>query len=141
MAGPDTKLSPGDLWLAMPAESQLMFLEGLVQGLNQGVRYAGNELAFSLATRLTDPLSPENKLAVDSLRQQMRSWSKQGVTLFKYSKPLNEYARSLTAFYKAYPKYMRLSPAYLMSYMDDLHGMEPAELYNLHEHSLHGFKL
>ncbi len=141
MAGPDTKLSHGDLWLALPAESQLMFLEGLVQGLNQGVRYAGNEVSFNLATRLTDPLTPENRLVVDSLRQQMRSWSKQGVALFKYSKPLDDYIRSLTAFYKAYPKYSKLSPAYLMAYMDDQHGMEPAELYNLHEHSLHGFKL
>jgi len=141
MPGPDTKLSPGDLWLLLTAETQLVFLEGLIQGLNQGVRYTGNEVAFNLATRLSDQLSPQNKLAVDSLRQQMRSWAKQGVAVFRYSKPLEEYARSLTAFYKTYPKYTKLAPAYLMAYMDDQHGMEPAELYNLHEHSLHGFKL
>src|SRR5215467_10926275 len=111
MAGPDTKLSPGDLWLSLTAETQVIFLEGLVQGLNQGVRYTGNEVAFNLATRLSDHMTPQNKLAVDSLRQQMRSWAKQGVTVFKYCKPLDEYARSLTAFYKAYPKYTKLAPA------------------------------
>src|SRR4029450_7860358 len=137
MAGPETKLSPGHLWLQLTAETQLAFLEGLIQGLNQGVRYTGNEVAFNLATRLTDPLTPENKLVVESLRQQMRSWAKQGVTVFRYSRPLEDYARSLTLFYKTYPKYTKLSPAYLMAYMDDQHGMEPAELYNLHEHSLH----
>ncbi|HEY9870062.1 MAG TPA: hypothetical protein V6D08_12925 [Candidatus Obscuribacterales bacterium] len=141
MASRDTKISPGDIWLSLPPETRLVYLEGLVNGLNQGIRYCANEAAFSLATRLADKLTPANKLAVDSLIQQMRTWAKSGVTVFRYSRPLEDYARSLTEFYKTYPKYSHLSPAYLLCYMDDQHGMEPADLYNLHEHSLHGFKL
>ncbi|MBI4532782.1 MAG: hypothetical protein HY711_02455 [Candidatus Melainabacteria bacterium] len=140
MTKQETEVSPGVLWLSLPLDAQVVFLEGLIQGLNQGLRHCATEMAFALATRLPNSLTPENKLAVDYLIQQTRTWSKSDVSIFKFSKPVDTYARLLANFYTNYPKYHHLSPAYLMIYMDDKHGMSPQELYSLHEHSLHGFK-
>src|SRR3990167_4607538 len=136
MTKQETEVSPGALWLSLPLDTQVVFLQGLVQGLNQGLRHSATEMAFALATRLPNSLTPESKLAVDSLIQQSRTWSKSDVTIFKFSKPLATYAQSLAEFYTGYPKYRHLSPAYLMIYMDDQHNMGPRELYSLHEHSL-----
>ncbi len=132
--------TPGELWLAMPPERQVTYLQGMIEGLNQGLRYCSLEVAFSLTTRVSKDLTAENKLAVESLVQQMKTWGKAGVTVLKYSKPITLYADTLSAFYKQYSKYHGLSPAYLLTYMDDQHNMGPAEMFNLHEHSLHGFK-
>jgi hypothetical protein len=139
-SGTAKQLSPGQVWLTMPAPQQIMFLEGLVQGLNQGVRHCALEVTFALATRLSGQLPPDDALAVGSLNQQMKTWAKSGLNVFKFSKPLESYATTLSVFYEHYPKYHDLSPAYLMSYMDDQHGMGPSELFSLHEHSLNGFR-
>jgi hypothetical protein len=139
-SGTARQLSPGELWLKMPSDQQLMFLQGLMQGLNHGVRHCALEVSFSFATRINDELSPENTLALGSLQQQMRIWSKSAVNVFKFSKSTETYAMTLTVFYEHYPKYRDLAPAYLLSYLDDQHNMGPAELYSLHEHSLQGFR-
>ena len=143
MATPETtkRLSPGEMWLSLDEQTRVAFLDGLVRGLNQGLRHCATEMAFSLSTRVTDALTPQNKLAVDSLTQQMRTWAKSGVTVFKFSRDLADYARALSTFYRKYSKYGHLEPAYLLIYMDDQHGMTPEAIFNLHEHSLHGFKV
>ena len=134
------QVSPGQLWLSLPPERQVTYLQGMIEGLNQGLRHCAQEIAFSLTTRVSTDLTAENQLAVESLIQQMRTWSKSGVSVLKYSKPVTVYAEILSTFYGRYPKYQRLQPAYLMTFMDDQHGMGPEELFGLHEHSLHGFK-
>src|SRR5215470_11478619 len=113
MAGMETQISPGETWLALEASGQVNFLEGIIQGLNQGLRHCAGDIAFSLATRMPDVASPENKLAIGSLIQQTRTWSKLGVTVFKYSKPMQDYAECITTFYTSYPQYRNLTPAYL----------------------------
>lgn len=132
---------PGEIWLSLKTEVQIPVLEGIIQGLNQGLRHCSAEIAFALSTRLSANLQQDNKLAIDSLIQQTRLWSKSSVTVFKYSKPVGDYAKTLTQFYNKYPQYKTLSPAYLMIYMDDQHGMGPEELHALHAHSLQGFKM
>src|SRR5688572_3263578 len=132
--------TPGQLWLALPIDRQNTYLEGLIEGLNQGLRQCASETVFSLNTRLSKDMTAENQLAVDSLTQQMRTWSKPSIYKFKFSKPLNHYSDALCKFYSDYPQYEHLTPAYLIVFMDDQHGMGPAELFSLHEHSLHGFK-
>jgi hypothetical protein len=139
-SGTAKQLSPGELWLSMPAPQQAIFLEGMIQGLNQGIRHCALEVTFSLATRLSGNLPADDALAVGSLNQQMRTWSKARLSVFKFSKPIESYATTLSVFYEHYPKYHDLSPAYLMSYMDDQHAMGPSELFSLHEHSLQGFR-
>lgn len=143
MTGQETtrKLSPGDLWLSLDEAAQLAFVDGLIQGLNQGLRHCATETVFSLSTRITDTVSPQNKLVIESLIQQLRTWSKSGYSLFKYSKPRSDYVEELTAFYRMYAKYSNLEPAYLLVYMDDQHAMTAEAIYRLHEHSLHGFKM
>lgn len=143
MTGSDKTNSPlpGELWLNMLPDSQLPYLKGIIEGLNQGLRHCSGEIAFALATRLSSNFSAENKLTIDSLIQQTRLWSKSSVVVFKYSRPLSHYSTTLTSFYKNYPQYRSLFPAYLMIYMDDQHGMGPDELYALHAHSLQGFTL
>lgn len=142
MTGPEiTKdTSPGQLWLSMIPETRLVYIDGVIDGLNQGLRFCADEVVFALTTRLAREMTPENRLAVDSLIQQLRIWSKSGVTKFRYSKPSQQYADYLLKFYESYPKYHHMSPAYLLVYMDDHHGMSPAEVYTLLEHSLQGFK-
>ena len=134
-------LSPGEAWLSMKPQHQVPFLAGIIDGLNQGLRHCSGEIAFALATRLSSNVPPDNKLTIDSLIQQTRIWSKSSVVVFKYSKPLTDYADILTKFYRSYPQYHALFPAYLMIYMDDQHAMGVVELYALHTHSLQGFKL
>src|SRR5437868_5084125 len=114
-SGTAKQLSPGEVWLKMPSQQQIMFLQGLILGLNQGVRHCALEVTFSLATRLSGTMSADDSLAIGSLNQQMRTWSKSGVTVFKFSKPFECYATTLSVFYEHYPKYQDLSPAYLMS--------------------------
>jgi hypothetical protein len=125
----------------MKPQEKLPFLSGIIDGLNQGLRYCSGEIAFSLSTRLSGNIAQDNKLTIDSLIQQTRLWSKSSVAVFKYSKQLSDYAEILTTFYSNYPQYQTLAPPYLMVYMDDQHGMGPEELYALHTHSLQGFKL
>jgi len=142
MTSPETTkgTSPGQLWMALVPETRLIFLDGVIDGLNQGLRFCADEVCFALTTRLAREMTPENRLAIDSLIQQLRIWSKSGVTKFKYSKSTEEYAKALANFYQAYPKYHFLSPAYLLVYMDDHHGMTAEEVFALLEHSLQGFK-
>ncbi|GEM_PF-2805118 len=134
-------ISPGDYWLSLSPDARVRLLEGIVLGLNQGLRHCAQEISFALATRLTGDPGKENKLALDSLTRQTRIWSKSTVTVFKYSKPLEEYAGMLTEFYQQHSQYRTLNLEYLMVYMDDQHGMGPSELYALHTHSLQGFKI
>lgn len=130
----------GQAWLSSSPEDRLGNLRGMMDGLNQGLRFCASEVAFALSTRLSRDLSPESRLTVDSMIQQMRTWSKSGIVNFKYSRPIEDYASCLCEFYANYPKYSYLPPSYLLIYMDDKHGMGPAELFSLHEHSLQGFK-
>jgi len=132
---------PGDKWLSMPEDNRVPYLQGIIDGLNQGLRHCSGEIAFALATRLSNNVNPENKLTIDSLIQQTRLWSKSSVIVFKYSKPISDYVSTLNRFYKGYPQYRTLVAPYLMIYMDDQHGMGPEELYALHAHSLQGFTL
>ena len=137
----EENLLPGANWLSMPQPARIPFLAGIIEGLNQGVRHCSAEIAFALSTRLSDSIRSDCKLSLDSLLQQVRLWSKSSVVVFKFSKPLETYAETLTNFYRNYPEYKRLLPAYLLIYMDDQHGMGCEELYALHVHSLQGFKL
>lgn len=139
----EKKPHPGEAWLELSATDRITYIEGVISGLNQGLRHCASETAFMLATRMPDPagLSPENKLAYQSITQQMKTWSKSGVTVLKYSKPLDVYIETLCKFYTSYEKFRHLTPSYLMVYMDDQRNMGAEELYNLHEHSLQGFKL
>lgn len=135
------ELSPGAAWLATKPEAQLPFLAGIIDGLNQGLRHGSGEIAFALSTRLSSDIDPDVKLIIDSLVRQTKLWSKSTTIVFKYSKPLKEYADQMTRFYMEYPQFNKLPPAYLLIYMDDQHGMGAEELYSLHENSLQGFKI
>lgn len=130
----------GQAWLSLDSDRQLVYVQAVIEGLNQGLRHCAEEVAFTLATSISRDLSPDNKLCVEGLIQQLRTWSKAGVSKFKYSKPAEEYAQSLVKFYQAYPDYLDLSPSYLLIYMDDQHGMSPEEIFRLHKHSFYGFK-
>src|SRR5438874_9885411 len=117
MSSTAKQLSPGEIWLELPSPEQSTFLKGLIEGLNQGLRHCAQEVSFGLATRLSGNLQADDNLALGSLTQQMRTWSKANINVFKYSKPLQFYADALSEFYEEYPKYHNLAPAYLMIYM------------------------
>jgi len=98
-------------------------------------------MAFALYSRMSGELDEENSLALSSILNQARNWAKSGLTVMQYSRSIDDYEHILSTFYSNHPKFQPLAPGYLMIFMDDHHGMEADALYNLHEHSLQGFRL